>query len=137
MDFNFSDKVRDLQKKVDVFMDAHVYPNENRFFEEIEENRRKGNAWIPTRIIEDLKPKARAAGLWNLWQAARITAARLPTWNTRRCARSWAGWLGARGVQLLGARYRQHGSAAALRHAGTAEAVARAATGRTRFAPPS
>ncbi len=68
MDFNFSDKVRDLQKKVDAFMDAHVYPNENRFFEEIEENRRKGNAWIPTRIIEDLKPKARAAGLWNLWR---------------------------------------------------------------------
>ncbi|MGH8758269.1 MAG: acyl-CoA dehydrogenase family protein [Burkholderiales bacterium] len=68
MDFNFSDKVRDLQKKVGAFMDAHVYPNENRFFEEIEENRRKGNAWIPTRIIEDLKPKSRAAGLWNLWR---------------------------------------------------------------------
>jgi len=68
MDFNFSDKVRDLQKKVGSFMDANVYPNENRFFEEIEENRRKGNAWIPTRIIEDLKPKARAAGLWNLWR---------------------------------------------------------------------
>jgi len=68
MDFNFSDKVRDLQKKVGAFMDAHIYPNENRFFEEIEENRRKGNAWIPTRVIEDLKPKARAAGLWNLWR---------------------------------------------------------------------
>ncbi len=68
MDFNFSDKVRDLQKKVGAFMDAQVYPNEKRFFEEIEENRRKGNAWIPTRIIEDLKPKARAAGLWNLWR---------------------------------------------------------------------
>ena len=68
MDFDFSDKVRDLQKKVGSFMDANVYPNENRFFEEIEENRRKGNAWIPTRIIEDLKPKARAAGLWNLWR---------------------------------------------------------------------
>jgi acyl-CoA dehydrogenase len=68
MDFNFSDRVRDLQKKVGAFLDAHVYPNEHRFFEEIEENRRKGNAWIPTRIIEDLKPKARAAGLWNLWR---------------------------------------------------------------------
>ena len=32
MDFNFSDKVRDLQKKVGAFMDAQVYPNENRFF---------------------------------------------------------------------------------------------------------
>jgi acyl-CoA dehydrogenase len=68
MDFNFSERVRDLQKKVGAFLDAHVYPNEHRFFEEIEENRRKGNAWIPTRIIEDLKPKARAAGLWNLWR---------------------------------------------------------------------
>src|SRR5882672_4674016 len=68
MDFNFSDRVRDLQKKVGAFMGAHVYPNEHRFFEEIEENRRKGNAWIPTRIIEDLKPKAKAAGLWNLWR---------------------------------------------------------------------
>jgi acyl-CoA dehydrogenase len=68
MDFNFTDRVRDLQKKVGAFMDAHVYPNEHRFFEEIEENRRKGNAWIPTRVIEDLKPKARAAGLWNLWR---------------------------------------------------------------------
>ena len=68
MDFNFSDRVRDLQKKVGAFMGAHVYPNEHRFFAEIEENRRKGNAWIPTRIIEDLKPKARAAGLWNLWR---------------------------------------------------------------------
>jgi acyl-CoA dehydrogenase len=68
MDFNFSDRVRDLQKKVGAFLDAHVYPNEHRFFEEIEANRRKGNAWIPTRIIEDLKPKARAAGLWNLWR---------------------------------------------------------------------
>ena len=68
MDFNFSDKVKALQQKVGAFMDEHGFPNEHRFFEEIEENRRKGNAWIPTRIIEDLKPKAHAAGLWNLWR---------------------------------------------------------------------
>ena len=48
-------------------MDEHVYPSEGRFHGEIEENRRKGNAWVPTRVVEELKQKARAAGLWNLW----------------------------------------------------------------------
>jgi acyl-CoA dehydrogenase len=68
MNFDFSDKVKDLQKKVSAFMQEHVNPREARFFEEIAQNRAKGNAWIPTRIVEELKPKARAAGLWNLWQ---------------------------------------------------------------------
>jgi acyl-CoA dehydrogenase len=68
MNFEYSDKVKDLQKKVRDFMQQHVEPQEGRFFEEIEQNRAKGNAWIPTRIVEELKPKARAAGLWNLWQ---------------------------------------------------------------------
>ena len=68
MNFEYSDKVKDLQKKVSSFMQEHVNPRESRFFEEIAENRAKGNAWIPTRIVEELKPKARAAGLWNLWQ---------------------------------------------------------------------
>jgi acyl-CoA dehydrogenase len=48
-------------------MDAHIYPNEKRFFAEIAENRAKGNAWIPTKIVEELKPKANKAGLWNLF----------------------------------------------------------------------
>jgi acyl-CoA dehydrogenase len=43
-------------------MDEHIYPNEQRFYDEIE-----GNRWAPTRVIEELKPKARAAGLWNLF----------------------------------------------------------------------
>ena len=68
MNFDFSDKVKDLQKKVLAFMQQHVNSREARFFEEIAENRAKGNAWIPTRIVEELKPKARAAGLWTLWQ---------------------------------------------------------------------
>jgi len=68
MNFEFSDKVKELQKKVSAFMQEHVIPREGRFFEEIAENRARGNAWIPTRIVEELKPKARAAGLWNLWQ---------------------------------------------------------------------
>ena len=68
MNFEFSDKIKELQKKVSAFMQQHVNPQEGRFFEEVAENRAKGNAWIPTRIVEELKPKARAAGLWNLWQ---------------------------------------------------------------------
>ena len=68
MDFSFSDKVQKLQAQVSAFMDQHVYPNEARFWDEIDANRSNGNAWIPTRVIEELKPLARKAGLWNLWQ---------------------------------------------------------------------
>jgi acyl-CoA dehydrogenase len=68
MNFEYSDKVKELQRKVSAFMQEHVVPREGRFYEEIAENRAKGNPWIPTRIVEELKPKARAAGLWNLWQ---------------------------------------------------------------------
>ena len=67
MDFSFTPKVQEFQARLLSFMDQHVYPNEARFFREIAENRGKGNAWIPTMIIEELKPKARAAGLWNLF----------------------------------------------------------------------
>ena len=65
MNFEYSPKVKQLQEKLLAFMDAHIYPNEQRFFAEIAANRAKGNAWIPTKLIEELKPKARAAGLWN------------------------------------------------------------------------
>lgn len=62
MEFEYSDKVKDLLRRLQAFMDEHIYPNEQRFFDEAERNR-----WLPTRIIEELKPKARAAGLWNLF----------------------------------------------------------------------
>jgi acyl-CoA dehydrogenase len=67
MNFDYTDKVKDMQARLLAFMDEHIYPNEKRFFAEIAENRAKGNAWIPTKIVEELKPKARAAGLWNLF----------------------------------------------------------------------
>ena len=67
MDFDYSPKVKQMQAQLLAFMDEHVYPNDNRFFAEIAANRANGNAWIPTRIIEELKPKARKAGLWNLF----------------------------------------------------------------------
>ncbi len=63
MHFEFSDKVKDLQKQVQSFMDQYIYPNEQCFLNESEE----GDRWKPSRVIEELKPKARAAGLWNLF----------------------------------------------------------------------
>jgi acyl-CoA dehydrogenase len=68
MDFAYSDKVQKLQAQVAGFMDRHIAPNEGKFFAEIEQNRRTGNPWVPTRLIEELKPLARKDGLWNLWR---------------------------------------------------------------------
>jgi acyl-CoA dehydrogenase len=70
MDFEYSAKVRELQARVDGFMQEHVFPNERRFADEVEENTRRGARWTPTRIVEDLKARARAAGLWNLFLPA-------------------------------------------------------------------
>ncbi len=67
MDFNYSPRTRDLMANVDAFMQAEVYPNEAAFFDEVEANRHAGNAWVPTRVVEALKAKAKAAGLWNLF----------------------------------------------------------------------
>jgi acyl-CoA dehydrogenase len=67
MSFKFSARSMDLQSRLVGFMEQHVYPNEDRFHEEVEANRRAGNVWQPTRIVEELKPKAREAGLWNLF----------------------------------------------------------------------
>ena len=62
MNFEFSQKTKELQRRLRAFMDEQIYPNERRFEEEIERER-----WKPTRVIEELKLKARAAGLWNLF----------------------------------------------------------------------
>jgi len=66
MDFAFSPKVKDLQKRVTAFMEEHVYPNESRYLEHCA----GPNRWQPVPVIEELKPKARAAGLWNLFLPA-------------------------------------------------------------------
>ena len=63
MDFDFSPKVKDLQKRVTGFMDAHVYPNEQRFHDEVA----RGDRWQPTKVVEELKALAKRAGLWNLF----------------------------------------------------------------------
>src|SRR3989442_4298874 len=63
MNFEYSAKVNDLERRLVAFMDEHIYPNEPAFRREIAE----GDRWQPTRIVEVLKGKARAAGLWNLF----------------------------------------------------------------------
>ena len=67
MQFSYSDKVIDLQKRVTAFMDEHVYPAEEAFEAEMDAARKNGNPWVPTKTVEALKEKARAAGLWNLF----------------------------------------------------------------------
>ena len=67
MDFSHSEKVRDLQERITQFMENHVYPAEALYHKELEENRRAGNPWQVTKVIEDLKKKAKAADLWNLF----------------------------------------------------------------------
>jgi len=63
MRFEHSDKVRELQRRLSAFMDEHVYPNEPVFHRQIAH----GNRWQPTSVVEAIKPKAREAGLWNLF----------------------------------------------------------------------
>jgi acyl-CoA dehydrogenase len=63
MHFDFSDKVKDLQTRLSAFMDEHIYPNEPLYHRHTVSPDR----WQPVPVIEELKPKARAAGLWNLF----------------------------------------------------------------------
>ncbi len=67
MDFAYSPRTRELQEKLTAFMQAHIYPAEEVFSEEVAANRRAGNVWKATRVMETLKEKARAQGLWNLF----------------------------------------------------------------------
>jgi acyl-CoA dehydrogenase len=66
MEFEFSPKVKDLQKRVNAFMEEHIYPSEAKYKEHCD----GPDKWQPVPVIEELKPKARAAGLWNLFLPA-------------------------------------------------------------------
>jgi acyl-CoA dehydrogenase len=67
MDFSYSPKTDALRQRVDAFMQEHVFPAEGAWWAELEANTRAGKRWSPLEVIESLKPKARAAGLWNLF----------------------------------------------------------------------
>ena len=61
--FEFSPKVQLLQERLSAFMEEHIYPNESRYYKEAEEL----GPWKVAPVLDELKPKARAAGLWNLF----------------------------------------------------------------------
>jgi acyl-CoA dehydrogenase len=63
MDFEYTPKVQELRKRLIAFMDEHIYPNEPAYYAHVRGEKR----WTPVPIIEELKPKARKAGLWNLF----------------------------------------------------------------------
>jgi acyl-CoA dehydrogenase len=67
MDFAYSDRCKELQTRLLAFMDEHIYPNEQAFKQEVDRNGQQGNRWIPTALVERLKPLARQQGLWNLF----------------------------------------------------------------------
>ena len=67
MDFSYSPRTVDLQARLQAFIAEHVLPAEPRYHAEIEANTAAGKRWTPLQLIEELKVKARAAGLWNLF----------------------------------------------------------------------
>src|SRR5713226_3375458 len=66
MNFDYSTNVLKLKTRLSEFLDKYIYPAEVRFFEQI----REGERWQPTPIVEQLKDKAKAEGLWNLFLPA-------------------------------------------------------------------
>ena len=67
MDFDYSPKTKELQAKLLKFFDDHIYPSEKDYEAELAANTAAGKRWSPLQTIEKLKPKAHAAGLWNLF----------------------------------------------------------------------
>jgi acyl-CoA dehydrogenase len=63
MDFEHTPRVKELQKRLNAFMDEHIYPNEGKYYAHVRSDKR----WEAVPIIEELKPKAKKAGLWNLF----------------------------------------------------------------------
>ncbi len=63
MNFEYSEKTQELIARVSAFMDEHIYPNEQRFIDEVN----TGERWEPTAVVEELKVKAKELGLWNLF----------------------------------------------------------------------
>ena len=66
MNFDENERTRELRQRLEAFMDEHVYPNESRFFGESMEL----GPWAVWPVVEELKPLARQAGLWNLFLPA-------------------------------------------------------------------
>ena len=63
MDFEYSKRAKECRDRVAAFMSAHVYPNEEEILAQIDD----GDRWQPVPLIDELKKKAKAEGLWNLF----------------------------------------------------------------------
>ena len=64
MDFEYSDRTKELKARVEVFMDEHIYPSERVYYDQVYQS---DNRWIEPPILEELKENAQAQGLWNLF----------------------------------------------------------------------
>ena len=82
--FDMSERAAALHAQLLEFMDEHIYPNEALFHEQIAQ----GDRWQPTSIVESLKAKAKAAGLWNLWLPESEYGAGLTNRDTAMAIRS-------------------------------------------------
>jgi acyl-CoA dehydrogenase len=67
MDFDYSPKTKALEIKLQKFMADYIYPAEGAYHAEIEANTAASKRWTPLQTIENLKVKAQAEGLWNLF----------------------------------------------------------------------
>ena len=128
MDFDFSERTQRYQAQLKDFMAEHVYPAEKVFERQLAE---APTRWQIPPIMEELKAKARAQELWNLFLPESDLGAGLTNLEYAPLVRDH-GPLPDRagGLQLLGARHRQHGDARPLRDAGAAGTVAEAAARR-------
>ena len=134
MDFGFDDTTTDLRRRLEEFYEAYILPAEPVFAEQIES---QDSPWDTPPIMEELKAKARAEGLWNLFLPD-ARARRRPDQPRIRAAVRGHGPQpvpGSRGVQLLGARHRQHGTAGRVRHPRAEGPLAGSSARRARSAP--
>ena len=131
MEFELTDRCKELRERLLAFMDEHVYPAEHVYDEQIAAS---GDPHFHPPVMEELKARARDQGLWNLFLPHEHRGPRPPGLTQRR-VRAAGRDHGpqphrARGVQLRGARHRQHGGADPVRHRRAEGAVADAAARR-------
>ncbi len=90
MNFDYTAKTRDYIDRVSAFMDKHIYPNETRYLEEVA----AGDRWEHIALIEELKPLARTAGLWNMFLPEGHGGAGLTNLEYAPLAEimGWVGW---------------------------------------------
>ncbi|MDR3004262.1 MAG: acyl-CoA dehydrogenase family protein, partial [Acidovorax sp.] len=67
MDFDYSPKTKELQARLQRFMEEHIDPSEAEYFRELQANTDAGKRWSHLQLLERLKDKAKEAGLWNLF----------------------------------------------------------------------